>query len=258
MFIFLISVRCTASDRPDNTFRFLANGGMYSFYNGFIGICMIAASGACDILIFEIFLLSSVYVEFCTSSSKSISNLKWFLSYLIVFAVLFFGFTTAAICFAASPGEFSGSVQTLSFRKQAFSTVANNALALAGALYFLWTLHYDAIDIGRSSIVSLREHSMANARKISSLQSVSSSRLKLVIATFLASYRISRKLFANKSISSDQNDALAQRICSPPHIVAASLQLTPETAMAIQTAAYPPICGTNFTLHVQKISSNIR
>ena len=219
---------------------------------------MIAASGACEILIFEVLLLSSVHVDFCASNSKSISNLKWFLCYLIVFAVLFFGFTTAAIVFAASSGEFSGSVQTLSFRKQAFAIVASNALALSGALYFLWTLHYDAIDIGRSSIVSLREHSIANARKISSMQSISFSRLKLVMATLVASHVISKKKFASKLISSEQKDALAQRICSPPHIVAASLQLTPESAIAVQAVAYARCCGTNFTLHAQSACSNMK
>ena len=247
MFFFLISVRCSfsSSDRTDNNIRACANGGVYSFYVGFIGIILISTIGACEILIFEMMLLSSIYVDCCTPTSKSVFNLKWFLSFLIIFSISYFGFTSATIAFAAASLASIDSAQTLSFRKQAVAIILNNVLALAGGVYFLWTLHFNSFAYGRNSIVSLREQNKSNAKKISVMKCVAISQAVIAVKAFAGSREIAKRKFANNTCSSEQLDALVERLCSPPHLLAACLQLTPENVVAIQTAVIDSSCCTN-------------
>ena len=239
-------MRCSSSDRVGPALLVSANGGVYSFYFGFIGILIIALSGASEILIFEIMLLSSTHVDCCIPNPTSFSHLKWFLSYLIIFFTSYFCFTSSAILFAVTSHESIDSSQT--FSKQAAAIILNNVLSLAGAAYFLWTLHFNSFAYGRHSILSLQEHNMSNAKKIASMKFVTMSQLAISMKAFFASWEIAKRKVADDKCSREQLDTLVERLCSPPHMLAACMQLTPENVVAIHAASIHSSCCRSLRL----------
>jgi hypothetical protein len=247
MFIFLISVRCSSFQRTGNDIRASTNGAVFSFYVGLMGISFISLAGASEMLMFEMMLSCWVYVDYCTPNSKSISNFKMFLGYLIIFVTSYFGFTTAAMAFAAASQASSDSALALSSGRQVVAVVLSNALALTGGVYFIWTLHYESSAFGRNPIVNLRERSLANAKKVSSMVSVTASQMKLVMKAFLLSYRIAAQKAAINAYRSEEMSAFRDRLCSPSHLCAAFSQLTPQTVAAIETAAFESSCCKNLT-----------
>lgn len=234
MFWFLISVRCTGNGRPSNFVRVSSNGAVWSFYFGFIGIVYITLSRACEILIFEMLLCYSIFVDFCSPSA--VSKLKWFLSYLLVFTTSYFGFTMATIAFAVASPDLVNSIQSQSFAKHAAGIILSNALAVAGGVYFLWTMHHDSIALGRHSILSLRQHTVDNAKKICTMKRFAKSQVELAFRCFVLSLAISKEHVANNTCGSEQMQTLSERLSLPSHLYAACLQLTPENLAAIEGA----------------------
>lgn len=228
MFWFSISVRCTSIERASNFVRVSANGAVWSFYFGFCGICFLAGSSACEILIFEMLLCSSIFVDFCSPSA--ISNLKWFSIYLLVFATSYFGFTVATMAFSVA--SLDGNSMQQSFAKHAAGNVLSNALAVGGGVYFLWTMYYDSITLGRHSILLLRQHTVDNAKTIFSMKRFASSQVVLVFRCFALSLAMSKH---SSTCSSEHLQALSERLSLPSHLYAACLQLTDENVAAIKS-----------------------
>jgi hypothetical protein len=256
MFLFLMNIRCTSTEPAAGGAFSLALAAVVSFYCGMLGIVLNTVHGASEALIFENLLLSSIFVDFRSSESSFFSKYKMFLCFLILFVASYIGFSTAAISSAAdvsisinSTLALSNSI--LSLRKQVVPVILSNALALAGGAYFLWTLHYESIELGRHSMTLLKANSVSNSKKISSMKCVSISQMKLVSRAFISSSKIADILvrkFPHK-FSSGHINALRERLCSPSHVHAACMQLNVEKVTAIETTLFNtsfPRCCTNF------------
>ena len=208
-------------------------------------ILIIASRYAAESLIFETLLLSSIFVNFDSSHSNFWSKYKRILSFLILFVVVFFSTTTAVLATAVSTHVSSNSTQfpatgRSNFAQQATAVVFSNILALSGGAYFLWTLYSESVEHGRNPIVALKAHSSSNAMRISKMKSVKISQLKLVSRAFVSSANLADLNLASNplKLSSDLVAALKERLCSPPHIYAACVQLTLENVIAVETALY--------------------
>ncbi len=250
MFWFLLNVRCSSTEPADDnsTVLWLSFGAVISFFFGMFGIFHVTSSGAFEILIFELMLSFAIFIDFSSSRATFFSKYKKFLGFLLLFVVCFSCFSSSAIALSAAKPNLSNSTQALPNNsvyqnKQAAAIILSNAVALAGGAYFIWTLYYDSIEIGRQSIASLKEHSIANAKKISSMKSVSMSQMKLAIRAFNGSALIADCKLGKKIITLEQRDFLKERLCLPPHIFAACEQLSPEQVEAIETTALDEIFG---------------
>lgn len=242
MFWFSLNVRCSSTDAADDTVFWLSFGAVFSFYCGMLGIFHVTSGGAFEILIFEMMLSYSVFIDFGYSRAAFFSKYKKFLGFLLLFVGCFFCFSSSAIAFSAANPNLSNSTQALPNnsvyqKRQAAAIILSNAVALAGGAYFIWTLYYDSIEFGRQSIASMKAHSIANAKKISSMKSVTMSQMKLAIRAFNLSAFIANLKLSKKKITLEQRDFLKERLCLPSHIFAACLQLSLEQVVAIEAAA---------------------
>jgi hypothetical protein len=244
MFLFLLNVRCASTEPASGPAFLLSLGAVLSFYGGMIGIVVISTKGASEVLLYEKMLMFSILIDFSSPHSTFFSKYKKFLSFLLLFAAFYFSFSSATILSAADLTFLGNSTLAISnnvssLKKQAVSVILSNALALAGGVYFLWTLYYESLEFGRHSIASLKAHNVANASKLAIMKCVRISQLKLVSRAFYWSAQVAamkaRKI-PNKC-SLQQIDDLNERLCSPFHIYAACLQLTLEKVAAIEDAA---------------------
>jgi hypothetical protein len=276
MFLFLINIRCSATEISASIVLTLAISSLLSFLNGLLVMIGISSTYAAEALMFETLLLSSIFVNFDSSHSNFWSKYKRILSFLIGFVLVFLGSTTAAAAAAVSTHVTSNSTQSptqspasgnanftltcnstqspassnANFTQRAIAVVFSNVVALSGGAYFLWTLYSESAEYGRNSIVALKAHSTSNATRISKMKTVQISQLELVSRAFVSSAKLAefnQKLaeanLANPlKFSSDHVAALNERLCSPAHIYAACVQLTLENAIAVETAFYNSHC----------------
>jgi hypothetical protein len=245
MFLFLINMRCSATEISASIVSVWTINSLLSFLYGLVTIIAISSTYAAEALMFETLLLSSIFVNFDSSHSNFWSKYKWILSFLIVFVLVFFGSTTAAVAAAVSTHVTSNSTQSpassnANFTQRATAVVFSNIIALSGGAYFLWTLYSESAEYGRNSIVALKAHNTSNATRISKMKHVQYSQLKLVSRAFVSSANLAAANVAINPLkfSSDHVAALKQRLCSPAHIYAACVQLTLENAIAVETALY--------------------
>jgi hypothetical protein len=253
MFLFLINIRCSATEISASIVSFLTIISLLSFLNGLYFMIAISSTYAAEALMFETLLLSSIFVDFDSSHSNFWSKYKWILSFLIVFVLLFFGSTTAAVAAAVSTHVSSNSTQSSAssngnFTQRAIAVVFSNIVALSGGAYFLWTLYSESTEYGRTSAVALKAHSTSNATRISKMKPVQFSQLKLVSRAFVSSAALADVNLALRKFSPDHVAALKERLCSPAHIYAACVQLTLENVIAVETASYNSHCFTKLCL----------
>jgi hypothetical protein len=231
MFLYLTPVYCS-DESPIRALAFISFSAIAFFLHLLTVVSYRAATDASEALIFEYMMYHSIFVDCRVPNFKSTANYKYFLGILLFMVLMYFVTTSASISISAADINLSNS--TSAFRSQSGSVVqtvlqlvsvlGGNLLAVAGGLYFIFTLRVESTTLGRSSFFVLRGQSVENAKKLSAMREIKMSQLKRITLAFWQAARVASLNIDNK-YSSEQLRALKNRLLLPSHILSASSQL---------------------------------
>jgi hypothetical protein len=200
-----------------------------------------ATSDAAEIVIFEMMLGSSIFVDFRVPNFKLTMKMNgWFW----LLALNYYWMSSVAVLVSGYPSNSvngtrsSPSPGTLSSPLGSFAApivVFNNTIALAGGIYFIYCCCCEYSRFGRRPMFLLRESSVENAKKVSIMKVVTYSQMALVCEVFCYSLQNAAKLKETGKCSQDQLDALTARLTAPCHVYAVASRVTKETSTAMRT-----------------------
>jgi hypothetical protein len=200
-----------------------------------------ATSDAAEIVIFEMMLGSSIFVDFRVPNFKLTMKMNgWFW----LLALNYYWMSSVAVLVSGYPSNSvngtrsSPSPGTLSSPLGSFAApivVFNNTIALAGGIYFIYCCCCEYSRFGRRPMFLLRESSVENAKKVSIMKVVTYSQMALVCEVFCHSLQNAAKLKETGKCSQDQLDALTARLTAPCHVYAVASRVTKETSTAMRT-----------------------
>jgi hypothetical protein len=212
---------------------------MLAFFYFVLHIVTSATSDAAEILIFEMMLGSSIFVDFRVPNFKLTMKMSvWFW----LLALNYYGLSSAAVLLSAYAPFVVNSTQSSQppgtpFSPSSFAApivVLNNTIALAGGIYFIYSCCCECARFGRRPMFLLRESSVENIKKISTMNFVTHSQMALVSEVFYYALKNAQKLKKTGKCSEYQLDSLTARLTAPCHMYAVASRVTKETYAAMK------------------------
>jgi hypothetical protein len=197
-------------------------------------LCIRISTNICvEVLIFEKMLASSVFVDCRLPNFTSSATYKLWIAAFGFIVIYYFSLSTAAISLSASTTKQCSNTNTeIQF---AVRIIANNILALAGCVYFIYTIFVEGALVGRSSAFSLPERSSDSITKLSKMKVVAMPQLMLAAKASVCAVRIAQR---QNSVTPAQMERLLRRISSPVHLAALVSHLSEQNVDALEAAAF--------------------
>lgn len=149
-----------------------------------LAMCSRVSTNVCvEILVYEKMLASSIFVDCRVPHFKRSATYRYFVFVFGVIAIWYFSVSTAAITVVAH----STSVEV----QYASRIVFNNALALAGGVYFIYSIFCEGPVLGRLS--SYRNRSPDTLKALSSMKVIPMPQLMLAVKAMVCAAQIARR-----------------------------------------------------------------
>jgi hypothetical protein len=193
-----------------------------------LAMCARVSTNVCvELLVFEKMLASSIFVDCRVPDFKRTANYRYF--------VYAFGFIVAWY-FVCSTAAISVSAHATSIEVQyAFRIIAGNVLALAGGVYFIYSIFCEGPVLGRLSSFSMRDRSPETLRKLAAMKVAAMPQLMHAAKAMVCAAEIARR-----SGSSGHCSALRERLRSPAHLYSVMLQVNSHSVQQLEHEAFGP------------------
>lgn len=193
-----------------------------------LAMCARVSTNVCvEILIVEKMLAASIFVDCRVPEFKSTANYRYFAYFFGFIVVWYFTCSTAAISFTAH----STNVEV----QYAFRIIFGNVLALAGGVYFIYSIFCEGPVLGRLSSFSMRDRSPETLKKLAGMKVVSMPQLMLAAQALVCAIEI-----AQRSVPLEHMATLRERLRSPAHLYSVMMQLDSRDVEQLKLAAFGP------------------